>query len=165
MKVCVIQPPYSYNEADMSANFEKLLSMLDECDESLDLIVLPEYSDVPADTKDNGVFYSAVRENGPRLMAKASETAKRCSALVFVNAMHSVDGGKSYRNTTHAFNREGELVGRYYKKHPAPSEVKSDAEGGHGLDVAYSYEYSEPTILEIEGMRIDFLTCYDFYFY
>ena len=158
MKICVIQPTYSYDGGELSANFEKLLSMLDECDSSLDLIVLPEYSDVPADLKDNRDFFAAVRENGPRLMAKASETAKRCSALVFVNAMHSVDGGETYRNTTHAFDREGRLVGRYYKKHPAPSEVKSDAEGGHGLDVAYSYEYSKPTVLEIEGMRIGFLT-------
>ena len=165
MKICVIQPPYSYDGVDIETNFEKILSLLDECDDSLDLIVLPEYSDVPADVKDNRDFYSAIRKNGPVLLKRASETAKRCSALVFVNAMHSVDGGESYRNTTHAFDREGNLVGRYYKKHPAPSEVKSDAEGGHGLDVAYSYEYSEPTVLEIEGMRIGFLTCYDFYFY
>jgi len=165
MKVCVIQPPYSYDERDMSANFDKILSLLEECDDSFDLIVLPEYSDVPADTKDNAVFYDAVRRNGPVLLDAAAKTAKRCSALVFVNAMHSVDGGKSYRNTTHAFDRKGELLGRYYKKHPAPSEVKTDAEGGHGLDVGYSYEQSEPTVLEVEGMRIGFLTCYDFYFY
>ena len=107
MKVCVIQPPYSYDERDMSANFDKILSLLDECDSSLDLIVLPEYSDVPADLKDNRDFFAAVRENGPRLMAKASEAAKRCSALVFVNAMHSVDGGKTYRNTMSSERNHG----------------------------------------------------------
>ena len=165
MKICVIQPPYSYNEADMEKNFQKILSLLDECDNSLDLIVLPEYSDVPADTKDNDAFYSAVRKNGPILLDAASRTARRCSAFLFVNAMHSVDGGESWRNTTHVFSREGELVGRYYKKHPAPSEVRSAEDGGHGLDVGYSYEYSEPTVIELEGMRIGFLTCYDFYFY
>ena len=48
MKVCVIQPHYSFDERDVGKCFEDLLSLLDECDESMDLIVLPEYSDAPA---------------------------------------------------------------------------------------------------------------------
>lgn len=32
-------------------------------------------------------------------------------------------------------------------------------------DSGYSFEYSEPTVVEIEGIRFGFLTCYDFYFY
>ncbi len=43
--------------------------------------------------------------------------------------------------------------------------MRTDAEGGHELDVAYSYEYAEPCILEVEDLRFAFLTCYDFYFY
>ena len=163
MKVCVIQPHYSYDQKDMAKNFEEILSLLDGCDESLDLIVLPEYSDIPADTENNTFFYEAIEQNNPILLAHAAKTAKRCHAIVFVNAMHAPECG--YRNTTHAFDREGILVGRYYKTHPAPSEVKTDAEGGHGLDVGYSYEYAKPYVLELEGLRFGFLTCYDFYFY
>ena len=33
------------------------------------------------------------------------------------------------------------------------------------LDSDYSFEFSEPTVIEIEGLRFGFLTCYDFYFY
>ena len=33
------------------------------------------------------------------------------------------------------------------------------------MDVSYSYEYAPPYVLELEGLRIGFLTCYDFYFY
>ena len=51
MKICVIQPRYSFDEGELAPRFCELLSLLDECDESLDLIVLPEYSDVPADVK------------------------------------------------------------------------------------------------------------------
>ena len=43
--------------------------------------------------------------------------------------------------------------------------MKTDAEGGHELDVAYSYEVDEPYVIEMEGLRFGFLTCYDFYFY
>ena len=96
-------------------------------------------------------------------MNKAQETAKRCHALLFVNAGYKTVVG--IRNTTYAINREGVIVGRYFKAHPAPSEVKTDAEGGHELDVEYSYERSEPYVLELEGLRFAFLTCYDFYFY
>jgi len=163
MKVCVIQPPYSYDGSKCNENFEQILALLDSCDESLDLIVLPEYSDVPADVTDKDEFQSTIIKNNPVLLKKAAETAKRCNALVFVNAFDKTENG--YRNTTHAIDREGNTVGKYYKAHPAPSEVKTPEEGGHGLDVAYSYEYSEPYVIELEGIRFGFLTCYDFYFY
>lgn len=163
MKVCVIQPAYSFDERDIGACFENLLGLLDLCDESMDLIVLPEYGDAPADVQGKDGYYGAVTKYGGALMQKARETARRCRALVFVNAGYETENG--VRNTTHAIDREGNIVGRYFKAHPAPSEVKTDAEGGHELDVAYSYRYAEPYILEIEGLRFAFLTCYDFYFY
>ena len=33
------------------------------------------------------------------------------------------------------------------------------------MDSDYTMEYSEPYILELEGIRFGFMTCYDFYFY
>ncbi|MBO5754724.1 MAG: hypothetical protein J6R89_01570 [Clostridia bacterium] len=163
MKVCVLQPSYSFDERDAERCFEGLLALLEQCDDSMDLIVLPEYSDALADVKGKAGYYDTVRAYNARLMEKAKATARRCSAMVFVNAGYETAGG--IRNTTHAIDRNGQVVGRYFKAHPAPSEVKTDAEGGHELDVGYSYEYSAPYILEAEGLRIAFLTCYDFYFY
>lgn len=164
MKTCVIQPKYSYDPKELDARFADLLSMLDECDESLDLIVLPEYSEQPSDSlPGKAPLYEATRKNTDVLLKKVSETAKRCHAIAFVNCGYITEGG--VRNTTHAFDREGNLVGRYFKEHPAPSEVKTEAEGGHECDVAYSYEFRAPYILELEGIRFAFLTCYDFYFY
>ncbi len=163
MKVTVIQPPYSFAGEDVYQNFDTLLSLMDQCDASSDLIVLPEYSDIPADIKSNAEMFRVIDRLCPRLLEHAAYTARRCSSLLFVNAMHKTESG--YRNTTHAFDRHGTLIGRYYKAHPAPSEVKSEKEGGHALDVAYSYERQEPYVIEAEGLRIGFLTCYDFYFY
>ena len=163
MKVCVIQPHYSFDEKDVDVCFRDLLALLEQCDESMDLIVLPEYSDAPADVQGKDGFYGAVAKYNKILLEKACDTAKRCHSLVFVNAGFETEGG--VRNTTHAIDREGNIVGRYFKAHPAPSEVKTDAEGGHELDVAYSYETAQPYVLEIEGLRFAFLTCYDFYFY
>ena len=163
MKICVIQPKYSFDEKDVDRCFEELLAWLDKCDESMDIIVLPEYSDAPADVKGKDGFYNAVRKHNSVLLEKAKKTAKRCNSLLFVNAGFEARDG--IRNTTYAIDRGGNVVGQYFKAHPAPSEVKTDAEGGHELDVAYSYELASPYILEIEGLRFAFLTCYDFYFY
>ena len=163
MKVCLIQPRYSFDERDVDACFRELIAHLDRCDESMDIIVLPEYSDAPADVQGKKGFYDAVDAYGEILLSKVVETAKRCHALVFVNAGYKTEDG--VRNTTHAIDRNGNIIGRYFKAHPAPSEVKTDAQGGHELDVAYSYEFREPYVLEVEGMRVAFLTCYDFYFY
>ena len=163
MKVCVIQPEYSFDKNNLEKCFEELVSLLDKCDDSLDLIVLPEHSDVLVDIKEKEEFYHAVKKYSSELLKIAIETAKRCNALLFVNCGFETE--KGIRNTTHVIDRCGNIVGRYFKAHPAPSEVKTEVEGGHELDVAYSYESASPYILEIEGLRFAFLTCYDFYFY
>ena len=127
MKVCVIQPKYSFDEKDLDVCESGIISLLDQCDPSLDVIVLPEYSDALADVKGKKGFYDAVDKYGDILLQKAKETAIRCHSLVFVNCGYKTEDG--VRNTTHAIDRNGNLVGRYFKAHPAPSEVKTDAEG------------------------------------
>ena len=163
MKVCVIQPFYSFNESDTEKCYREMIELLDKCDDSLDLIVLPEYSDVPANQSSKVNFHRSIEERNADIISRACDAAKRCHAIVFVNAAEKCEGG--YRNTTHAIDREGNIVGKYFKAHPAPSEVKTESEGGNELDVGYSYEYSEPYVCEIEGLRFGFMTCYDFYFY
>ena len=51
MKACVIQPPYSNDVSYCDEYFAYKLHQLDALDDSVDLIVLPEYSDVPAPPK------------------------------------------------------------------------------------------------------------------
>ncbi|MBQ2251897.1 MAG: hypothetical protein II329_02900, partial [Clostridia bacterium] len=158
MKAFIIQPPYSRDTSRSDEFFQYKLNMLDSCDESADIIVLPEYSDVPCatGTLEETLFYH--EKYVDILLNKCIETAKRCNSLVFVNALSKEDGG--YRNTTFAFNRQGELVGKYFKKHLPPLELEVLK-----LDSDYTFEYSEPYVIEIEGVRYGFLTCYDFYFY
>ncbi len=157
MKACIMQPPYSRDTSFSDEYFTKKLAWLDECDESLDLIVLPEYSDVPCatETLEQTLYYHQLYID--RLLSKCRETAKRCSAIVCVNALSN---GGGYRNTTYVYGRDGSLLGQYFKKHLPPLETDV-----LHLEDAYTWEYSEPYVLEIEGLRYAFLTCYDFYFY
>lgn len=163
MKTAIIQPAYSLAYDNVEACFRNLLALLDQCDSSMDLIVLPEYSDVPGNIRDQEEYLHWVNKNHAVLMEKVSETAVRCQALVFVNAACETPEG--YRNTTFAVDKTGTIIGKYFKAHPAPSEVKAPELGGIGLDVAYSYAFHEPYILEVDGVRYGFMTCYDFYFY
>lgn len=115
MKACIIQPPYSTDTARAEELYAYKLARLDACDQTVDLIVLPEYSDVPCatSTREETLRYHD-RYIHP-LLDKCVETAKRCHAIVFVNALCETADG--YRNTTYAYNRQGELVGQYFKRH------------------------------------------------
>ena len=158
MKVCIIQPAYSTDFSLADKYFEEQLKLIDKCDESMDIIVLPESCDVPclAPTKNDGE--QASQKYNKILLDRAAETARRCNAIVFVNARSGDIGAQ--RNTTYAIDRKGEIVGEYYKQHLTPGEVTKSR-----LDSDYTFEFSEPTVIEIEGLRFGFLTCYDFYFY
>lgn len=163
MKVCVIQPYYSFDEKDLAACYDGMMALVDQCDESMDIIVLPEYCDIPAATSSAAAFHRSIETYNARVREKIVATARRCHAIVFANFSAKTETG--WRNTTFCFDREGNEVGRYYKAHPAPSEVKTPDEGGNGLDCTYSYEYRRPCTVEIEGLRFGFMTCYDFYMY
>ena len=158
MKACIIQPPYSRDMSLSDAYFDEKMNCLAQCDGSEDIIVLPEYSDVPCVTAtlEETLFYH--ERYIDRLLDTCVETAKRCHAMVFVNALSREESG--YRNTTYCYDREGVLRGKYFKKHLPPLEMETLA-----LDSAYTMEPSAPYVLEREGLRFGFLTCYDFYFY
>ncbi len=157
-KVCIIQPAYSTDYSQSDTYFKAEIQLLEQCDESMDLIVLPESCDIPclASNPEDGVK-SAEKFCQPLLEA-AAKTARRCNAMLFLNARRETASGT--RNTTYAFNRQGEIVDHYFKQHLTPGEVANPY-----LDSDYSFEFSELTVIEMEGIRFGFLTCYDFYYY
>ncbi len=158
MKAIVFQPPYSMDPTKEEDCFQTRIKWLKECDESADMIVLPEYSDVccATETREQTLLFHA--KHIGQLLDTASETARRCQAVVFVNAL-SETGGR-YRNTTFAFDKEGSVAGKYYKRHLPPSEKKVLK-----LEDPSRDSFAEPFILDLYGIRYAFMTCYDFYFY
>ena len=164
MKVRIIQPAYTFQAEDIQKNYEGMISLMEECNEPLDVIVMPEYCDIPAAQKGKAAYRAAFATYNAPFMEKAKEMAKRCNAITFVNCAYEFEKGK-FRNTTHAIDRKGNVVGRYYKAHPAPREDKAEAVGGLEMDSSYSTAGAKPYVLEIEGIRFGFMTCYDFYMY
>ncbi|MBR6683820.1 MAG: hypothetical protein IKL38_05705, partial [Firmicutes bacterium] len=158
MKVCIVQPEYSVDYSRSQELFEKQLAFFDQCDESMDIIVFPESCDIPCLAKTKEDAERSCQTFNKRLLDIASASAKRCHALLFINARSESEAG--LRNTTYVFGRDGQIAGMYHKQHLTPGEVSNMK-----LDSDYSFEFSEPTVIEIEGIRFGFLVCYDFYFY
>jgi len=163
MKTYIIQPYYSFEETDLEKCFNGMVELLDTVPADADIIVLPEYADVPAACESKAAFHRSIEAYNSIIKEKAAEAARRCHSIVFFNAADITPTGP--RNTTYALDREGNVVYKYYKAHPAPSEVKTEKQGGNELDVSYTYEFRQPDVVEIEGIRFGFMTCYDFYFY
>lgn len=62
MNVSVLQPYYSMEPNDMEKCFDSMMSEIKKCDSSMDIIVLPEYCDVPSNTKDCEQFHLAIEK-------------------------------------------------------------------------------------------------------
>lgn len=157
MKARVIQPLFAMDEAGLDASYEWTLRELRDCDPSLDIVVLPEFSEVPGKTSNEG-FLETVHKYGPKLLETCEETARRCSTLVFCGAIDT--SWDVPRNAIFVYGRDGSLLGKYYKEHLTAGEWQK-----YGLDKSYTEQWNEPYLLDIEGVRYMFLICYDFYFY
>lgn len=157
MKACVIQPPYSRDASRAEDNFAYMMGLLGSCDESMDVIVLPEYADVPCATSNMEDTLAHHNKYIDALLDACAAAAKRCNAHVFVNGLSREPAG--WRNTTYCFDRTGQLAGKYFKLHLPIGEQRM------GLDESYAEAFAEPYVLEMDGLRYCFLTCYDFYFY
>lgn len=157
MKIAALQPPYPYRPADMPALVEWLTTRLDECDASLDLIVLPEACDAMSSYPDYAAFEADVEAYCQPLLDKARATAIRCGALVAINLYKGPKG--HYRNVTVLFDAAGNVAGEYFKQHLPQAERE-----GKRLDDAYTRAYHAPYTLDLDGVRYAFLTCYDNYY-
>ena len=157
MKLCAIQQPYPYTVADADAAVEFLLEELDSCDDSLDLILTPEYSNCPTNFPSGAESLAFAKAHFLRLEAAARNAARRCSAIVALACCAPTPHG--WRNTTRVYDRRGEEVGNYYKQQLTVREPKARA-----VDNSYTRSFHAPEIVEVDGIRIGFVTCYDAYF-
>jgi len=157
MRLCAIQQPYPYDWHDAGNSVEFVIRELDSCNGSLDLILTPEYTNCPSKFPSGEASLECAKTYTPRLEAAARGAAKRCGAIVALSYCAPTPYG--WRNTTRIFDPSGEAVGDYYKQQPTVREAKA-----RGVDVSYSRSFHAPEIVEVDGIRLGFVTCYDAYF-
>ncbi len=156
MKLCAIQTPYPHTIAEADSAVQYAIDALKQCDSSMDLILLPEYANAPT-VFPEGECIPYARTHTEVLIRTAIETARRCHAVVAVNYAADIQG--SWRNTTRVFAPDGSIAGDYYKQHLPHGEVHVKK-----MDDAYTFEAHPPAMVEVNGIRLAFLTCYDSYF-
>ncbi len=157
MKLCAIQPPYAHTPEQAEASVDFIIKALEQCDESCDLILTPEYSNAPSGFSEEE-FCPFVRKNTTKLVDAARQAACRCKAIVALSYACEVSEGV-FRNLTRVYNTHGEPVGDYCKQHLTTGEVHKLK-----MDNGYTRTFSQPSIVEVDGLRLGFLICYDTYF-
>ena len=73
MKAYIIQPYYSFEEKDLEKCFYGMLDLLDTVGEDADLIVLPEYCDIPAACGGKAAFHGAIGRFNKEIKEKAKD--------------------------------------------------------------------------------------------
>lgn len=160
MNIRVIQPPYPHNVEDTPAAVAFMIDQLHQCDDSLDLILLPECCNAPSGCGDASLLKRLVAENTEPLLTAVRETAVRCNAVVGINLyVYGEAHPNTVRNATQLYNRKGELAAQYDKIHLPRSEYINV-----NIDHDYIEDLTGVTVAEVDGIRYCFLTCYDVYF-
>ena len=157
MKLCAIQIPYAHSTADAADSVKFLIDELNSATPECDIILTPEYSNLPAafPLAEGREF---VKTHTPALVEAAVGAAKRCNAIVALSFLCEVSLGV-FRNTTRVFDRQGNIAGDFYKQHLPNSEKR-----GVQPDYEYTKSFAPPAIVEVDGIRLGFLICYDTYF-
>ena len=157
MKAVALQPEYARLPIQMESLVKWLCDEMDACDDSVDLIVLPEGCNGMCHFDSVEQFHEIVDRYTSVLLDKASETAKRCGAVVAINLYIRREG--IYYNTTCVYDKTGVIVGEYLKQQVPHSEWRDLQVGNE-----YTKHFHKPYTLDIDGVRYAFLTCYDCYF-
>ena len=87
MKVTVIQPPYAHDAAKIGESVAWEIDALAKCGSDTDVIVLPEASDHQGAVSTPEEVAAAFSRFHAPLLDACAETARRCNAVVFVNAL------------------------------------------------------------------------------
>ncbi len=156
MKLCAIQIPFANDHRNTETSIDIAIAELNKCDTSCDLILTPEYSNAPGNFP-VGSLIPFVKEHTDALISAAKAAAIRCNAVVAVNYLCEVAPGE-FRNTTRVFDRSGNIAGDFYKQHLPMAEKRG------GTDFAYTWQFNAPEIVEVDGIKLGFLICYDTYF-
>jgi hypothetical protein len=84
MKICLIQPKYSTDYERSDYYFEEQLKLMRECNESLDMIVMPESCDIPCLAPTKEAAYASYEKYNKIFLDEVAKMAKKKRTVVTV---------------------------------------------------------------------------------
>ena len=144
-------------DAEPAVNVERALGFIEQaCDEHrADLVVLPEFFNTFyfSQYHDRRYLDLAEQEDGPSL--RVIRAVARDRRVNVVAPIYELDGPGRYFDTAFLIDRQGEIVGRYRKVHPAAT---------NSLEKFYFRPGAEFPVWDLEGWRVGIAICYDTFF-
>jgi predicted amidohydrolase len=118
-----------------------------------DLIVLPEACDRPAGMNEDWELEKKYYElRGTRFQDHLAAIAREHHTYIVYSAKFAMDDG-TFRNASVLLDRDGRVVGRYYKNYPTMGEIDRGIVPG-----------KEPVVLQCDFGTVGFLICFDLNF-
>lgn len=151
LNITVVQPPYFAGDIPERTVARFLLREMEKAPAGL--IVLPEYSNAGG-LSDPEKLLAAASGAKPMLDA-AARAAREKRSYAAVNVLEKRQG--KLKNSTYLFDRAGDPVFVYDKQHLPPAEVALGIEAGNGTGKCRC-------VVDVDGIRFAFLTCYDVYY-
>ncbi len=138
--------------ANKAANLNKVEESLEKySDKKLDLVVLPEFFSTGIDH--NSFINAPEDEFGGETIVKICEFAKKYNTnIVSGTVIEKATNGKLY-NTSFAINRQGEIIGKYRKKH-----LFNYMGGNEGENITAGEEL---VVVDFDFARVGMSICFD----
>lgn len=142
---------------DRDANLDKAAELVRRAaeDEGADLVILPEFFNIPYvfQWRDYAHIDRAEPEDGPSI--RLVRDLARKHGVGIVTAIFEAESAGLYYDTAFFVERDGSLVGKYRKTHPAA--VAS-------LEKIYFRFGSHYPVVKLLGWRVGAVICYDTFF-
>jgi predicted amidohydrolase len=145
-------------EENKKVNVNKAVQMIAESAKNgAQIVVLPEMFNCPYD---NSLFEEYSENEKGQTNIEISKAARLNNVYVFAGSIPEIENGKIY-NTSFAFNRQGEIIGKHRKMHLFDIDVfgKINFKESDTLTAG-----SSVTVVETEYCKVGLAVCYDMRF-
>lgn len=127
-------------------------------EQGADIAILPEMFNCPYKTSNFPVY---AEEEGGECYRLLSELAKECGIYIIAGTMPEKDAEGRVYNTSYAFDRKGQKIGKHRKMHLFDIDVK----GGQYFKESDTLTAGNTvTVFETEFGKMGLAVCYDFRF-
>lgn len=154
-KIAIIQ---SKIFTTISENLNYLKNTLENLNESVDLVTLPEMFNCPYNTK---LFLDFAEKEFGETYNTVSELAKKYNLYISAGSIPEIDDSSNIYNTAYVFDRNGNKIAKHRKIHLFDIQIKN---GQYFKESDSITAGNEITTFETEFGTMGLCICYDFRF-